>query len=80
MLDYKDALNGKQPKDLARLIDEPETKKVFSMLSENTGGNLEKAAEKAANGDTTQLLDAIKQLMKDPEGARLIQEMKSKLK
>lgn len=64
---------------LERLKDAPETQQIFSMLSKHTGGNLEQAAGNAANGDTTQLISAIKQLMQDPEGARLIRQMKQKL-
>ncbi len=64
---------------LEQLRDAPETQKIFSMLSQSTGGSLEQAADQAAKGDTAQLMSAIKQLMKDPEGARLIQQMKQKL-
>lgn len=65
---------------LEHLRDAPETQKIFAMLSRNTGGNLEQAAGKAANGDTAQLMSAIKQLMQDPEGQKLIQQIKQNLK
>lgn len=65
---------------LEKLKDAPETQKIFSILNQNTGGSLEQAAGNAAKGDTAQLMDAIKQLMRDPEGAKLIQQMKTKLK
>lgn len=80
MSSLEEILKSTHPNNLEQLMEEPETKKVFSMLRQSTGGNLEKAAEQAANGDTSQLMDAIKQLMRDPEGARLIQQMKSKMK
>ncbi len=64
---------------LEQLRDAPETQKLFSMLSRSTGGNLEQAADHAAKGDTAQLVSAIRQLMQDPEGAKLIQKMKQKL-
>ena len=60
---------------LERLRDAPETQKVFSMLSQSTG-DLEAAADRAAKGDTAQLTDAIRKLMRDPEGAKLIQKMR----
>ena len=63
------------PKKLERLRDAPETQKVFSMLSQSAG-DLEAAANRAAKGDTAQLTDAIRKLMQDPEGAKLIQKMK----
>jgi hypothetical protein len=50
------------------------------MLNQNIGGNLEQAAGNAANGDTTQLISAIKQLMQNPEATRLVEQMKKKLK
>ena len=49
------------------------------MLSQSAG-DLEAAAQRAASGDTAQLTDAIRHLMQDPEGARLIQKMKDSLK
>ena len=62
-------------KKLEQLRDAPETQKVFDLLS-RSAGNLEAAADRAAKGDTAQLTDAIRKLMQDPEGARLIQKMK----
>lgn len=80
MSDLKDILEKTSHSKLEHLLNEPETKQVFSMLSQSFAGDLEQAAEKATRGDTSQLMNAIKQLLNDPEGARLIQEMKSKLK
>ena len=62
-------------KKLERLRDAPETQKVFDLLSQSTG-DLEAAADRAAKGDAAQLTDAIRKLMQDPEGAKLIQKMK----
>ena len=80
MPDYHQKLSPEQAAKLEQLRDTPETQKIFAKLSQTTGGNLEQAASKAASGDTTQLMSAIRQLMQDPEGARLIQQMKQKLK
>lgn len=79
MPNLDDLLRSAHPEQLGQLKDAPETQKIFAMLDKNTGGTLEQAADKAAKGDTAQLMDAIKCLMQDPEGARLIQQMKSKL-
>jgi len=65
---------------LEKLRDAPETQQIFSMLSRSTGGDLEGAAERAAKGDTSQMTDAIRQLMHSPEGAQLIEKMKQNLK
>ena len=82
MPNFDELLKGKEanrllsdPKKLERLRDAPETQKIFSMLSQSAG-DLEAAADKAAKGDAAQLTDAIRKLMQDPEGARLIQKMK----
>ena len=80
MPNLDDLLHASQTEKLGQLMNEPETQKIFAMLSQSTGGNLEQAAGKAANGDTTQLMNAIRQLMQNPEAARLMEGMKRKLK
>ena len=82
MPNFDELLKGKQAArlmsdqgKLEKLRDAPETQKIFSMLSQSTG-DLEAAADRAAKGDTAQLTDAIRKLMQDPEGAKLIQKMK----
>ena len=86
MPNFDELLKGKEaaglmkdPGKLEKLRDAPETQKIFSMLS-RTAGDLESAAQRAAKGDTAQLTDAIRQLMRDPEGARLLEKMKENLK
>ena len=82
MPNFDEVLKGKEasrlmkdPSKLEKLRDAPETQKIFSMLSQSAG-DLESAAQRAAKGDTAQLTDAIRHLMQDPEGAKLIQKMK----
>ena len=65
-------------KKLEQLRDAPETQKIFAMLSQSAG-DLESAADRAAKGDAAQLTDAIRKLMQDPEGAKLIQKMKDSI-
>ncbi|MBD5119143.1 MAG: hypothetical protein HDT37_08545 [Clostridiales bacterium] len=86
MPNFDELLKGKEaaglmkdPGKLEKLRDAPETQKIFDMLSRSTG-DLESAAQRAAKGDTAQLTNAIRQLMRDPEGAKLIQKMKDSLK
>lgn len=67
-------------KMLGHLMDAPETKKLFSMLTRNTNGNLEQMTESAAKGNSAQLLSAINQLLQNPEATKLIEQMKQKLK
>ena len=85
MPNFDELLKGKEaaglmkdPGRLEKLRDAPETQRIFSLLSQSTG-DLESAAERAAKGDTAQLADAIRQLMRDPEGAKLIQKMKDSI-
>lgn len=85
MPNFDELLKGKQAAQimgdkgkLEKLRDAPETQRIFSMLSQSTG-DLEAAAGRAAKGDTAQLTDAIRKLMQDPEGAKLIQKMKDNL-
>ena len=85
MPNFDELLKGKEasrlmkdPSKLEKLRDAPETQKIFSMLSQSAG-DLESAAERAARGDSAQLADAIRQLMRDPEGAQLLQKMKDSL-
>ena len=80
MANFNDMLHSMPQEKLEQLMEEPETQKIFSLLNKSTDGKLEDAADKAANGDTTQLVSAIKQLLQNPEAVRLIQHMKSKLK
>ena len=82
MPNFDELLKGKEAASLIKLEklrDAPETQKIFSMLSRSTG-DLESAAQRAAKGDTAQLADAIRNLMHDPEGAKLIQKMKENFK
>ena len=65
-------------KKLEQLRDAPETRRIFDLLSQSAG-NLEAAADRAAKGDAAQLTDAIRKLMRDPEGAKLIQKMKDSI-
>ena len=79
MQNLEDFLHNSNRDTLEQLKNAPETQKIFELLNQRTGGNLEQTAEKAAKGDTTQLLSAIKSLMQTPEGAHLFQQIKSKL-
>ena len=86
MPNFDELLKGKEaaslmkdPSRLEQLRDAPETQRIFDLLSRTTG-DLESAAQRAAKGDTAQLADAIRRLMQDPEGSKLIQKMKENFK
>ena len=85
MPNFDELLKGKEasrlmkdPAKLEQLRDAPETRRVFDMLSQSAG-DLESAAQRAVKGDAAQLTEAIGQLMRDPEGAKLLQKMKDSL-
>lgn len=86
MPDIQDIINGEQAKSLMkdtkrleRVRDAPETQRLFQLLGKNAGGSLEQAAGRAAQGDAADLLQAIRGLMNDPEGQRLLRKMKESL-
>ena len=62
------------------LMGSPESQQILKLLNQNAGGKLEQVAERAAKGDSTQLMDAIKQFMQNPEAAQLVSQLKQKLK
>ena len=64
---------------LERQRDSPETRRLFELLSRSAGGDLEQAANRAAQGDASGLVSAIQRLMRDPEGQKLIQKTKQSL-
>ena len=69
----------KNSSKLEQIKDAPETQRLFQLLSQSAGGDLEQAAGRAAQGDTAALMNAIKQLMQNPEGEQLIRRMKENL-
>ena len=64
---------------LERLRDSPETRRLFELLSRSAGGDLEQAANRAAQGDASGLVSAILRLMRVTEGQKLIQKTKQSL-
>ena len=86
MPDFHDVLHSPQAERLLgdaqrleRLHDAPETQRLFELLGKNAGGSLEQAAGRAAQGETKELMGAIRALMQDPEGQRLLRQMKQNL-
>ena len=70
----------KDSRKLEQLKESPESRRLFQLLDQNTGGTLEQAADKASRGDTEALMGAIRQLMGNPEGQKLIEQMRQSLK
>ena len=64
---------------LEPLRDAPETQQLLGALDRQVGGTLEQAADRAARGDTAQLVSAIRAVTQDPENARLLEQLRQKL-
>lgn len=79
MLNPEELLHGQNSQKIGQLINDPDTQKLFAMLSHTAGGNLEEAADQASKGNAAQLMSAIRQVMQNPEAAKLVESMKRKL-
>lgn len=82
MPDFNELLRSKQAANLMgdkgaveAIQRAPQTQKLLSMLAQNTGGDLEGAADAAAKGDAAKLMSAMTKLLGDPEGKRLVEEI-----
>ena len=58
-----------------RLKTAPETQRLMEMLDSQVGGDLESAANAAANGSPNQLMNAMEKLLRDPESKKLLEQI-----
>lgn len=65
----------KNHEKLQQIRDSQETQQLFTMLSKNISGDLEHTTLQ----DTSQVVSAIRRLMQDPNGAKLIRNIRAKL-
>ena len=86
MPDLKDILNNESAKKLManssaleQIQNAPETRKILDLLGQKSGRNPDQLANSAAAGDSAQLRDAIRQLLRDPEGQKLLGSISKKL-
>ena len=62
---------------LARqLLQSADGQKLLQLLTQDGGGQLQQAGEKAARGDTSDMLNMLRQVMSSPEGSLLIQRIR----
>ena len=47
----------------------------MNLLNQSAGGGLKSAAEAAIKGDTSQLMGLMDRLMKDPNGAKVVEQL-----
>ena len=60
---------------LEQVIHSPDAQRLMELLTRNAGGKLKTAAASAALGDTKDLLSMVRQVMADPEGAKLVERL-----
>lgn len=61
------------------LMKSGEARRLIELLHQNAGGGLQDAAQSAVNGDASQLMSLVQGLMKDPQSARLVEELNKKV-
>lgn len=86
MPNLKDILNHESAKKLMadksaleHIKSAPETQQLLDLISQKSGSGTDHLANAAAGGDSAQLMGAIKQLLNDPEGQKLLNSISQKL-
>lgn len=84
--ELNDVLNSLQAANLLKdkaalesLLNSGEAQRLMELLNRNTGGGLKNAAQSAMKGDTSQLMGLVEGLMKDPQSAKLVEELNKKI-
>lgn len=70
----------KNKQAIEALIKSGEAQRLMELLNQNSGNGLKNATQSAMKGDTTQLMNLIQGLMKDPKSAKLVEELNKKMK
>ncbi len=65
----------KNPGAVEQLTQAPETKKLMQMLNQGAGGDLQSVTEAAMKGDTSQLMALMNQVLSNPEGAKMVDQL-----
>lgn len=72
-----DLLKNKQA--MESLLRSDEARKLMELLNRNSGGGLKDAAQSAMNGNAAQLMGLVQGLMKDPQSAKLVEDLNQKI-
>ena len=82
----REVLNSQKTADLLKnrqamesLLNSNEARKLMELLNQNSGGGLKDAAQSAMNGNAAQLMDLVQGLMKDPQNAKLVENLNKKI-
>lgn len=60
---------------LEQVVRSDDAQRLMELLNQNAGGKLKTAAISAALGDTKDLLDLVRRVMAEPEGAKLVERL-----
>ena len=71
-----DLLKNKQA--VESLLHSDEARKLMELLNQNSGGSLKDAAQSAMKGNSAQLMGLVQGLMKDPQSAKLVEDLNKK--
>ncbi|MGM9606475.1 MAG: hypothetical protein ACI3XJ_03110 [Oscillospiraceae bacterium] len=69
----------KNKQAMENLMKSGEAQRLMELLNKNAGSGLKDAAQSAMNGDTSQLMNLVQGLMKDPQSAKLVEELNKKV-
>ena len=70
-------LNNKQA--VESLMKSQEAKQLMELLSKNSEQNLQQAAQSAIKGNTSQLAQLVEGLMRNPQSAKLVEDLNKKI-
>ena len=68
----------KNKQGLENLMKSGEAQRLMELLNRNAGGGLKDAAQSAMKGDSAQLMSLVEGLMKDPQSAKLVENLNKK--
>ena len=69
----------KNKQAMENLMKSGEAQRLMELLNKNAGSGLKDAAQSAMKGDTSQLMNLVQGLMKDPQSAKLVEELNKKV-
>ena len=69
----------KNKQAMENLMKSGEAQRLMELLNKNAGSSLKDAAQSAMNGNASQLMDLVQGLMKDPQSAKLVEELNKKV-
>lgn len=75
---HGEMLHGEQGEAIRRLASSGDAQQLVAML--RSKGGVQQAAQAAAKGDASQLMEMMNQLMSTPEGAQLVERINQKAK